>query len=80
LKNSLTWRDQFIRTFLERDNPELGTRLPSAVLGDACPLPRSAVERLHLWVVYPGKDSYPLHPAVTVISIEDLPSVQDKVA
>ncbi|HOV38264.1 MAG TPA: ATP-binding protein [Spirochaetales bacterium] len=30
---SLLWRDQFIQTFLERDIPQLGIRIPSATLG-----------------------------------------------
>lgn len=31
-KSSLLWRDDFIRTFLERDLPELGIRIPSETL------------------------------------------------
>jgi uncharacterized protein len=31
-RDSLAWREGFIRTFLERDIPELGTRVPSTTL------------------------------------------------
>jgi predicted AAA+ superfamily ATPase len=32
-RQSRTWREDFIRTFLERDIPQLGSRVPSARLG-----------------------------------------------
>ena len=55
---SLRWRQDFIRSYLERDIPQFGPRIPA--------------ERLRRFVVYPGGEAYPTGQDVLAIPLLEL--------
>ena len=64
----------FIRTVLERYVLHLGISIHSAAM-------RTALETLnidHLWIIYPGLQSYPVHDKISILPVRDIPSIRDQ--
>ena len=62
----------------ERKGKRYGVEVKYAQAPSLTPSMRSATEELslnHLWVVYPGKDIYPLSPSITVVPLESLDKI-----
>jgi hypothetical protein len=86
---SVRWRRDFVRTFLERDVPQLGIRIPAEVLRrtwmmlahvhgqvwNGADIARSLtdLELDRAWIVYPGGERYPAHAKVEVLPLTQVP-------
>jgi hypothetical protein len=75
-KAARLWLDDYIRTFLERDIPQLGTAYGMEFKYTDAPMMtrsmKTTLDDLHLarlWVVYPGDQTYPLDDRITVVPL-----------
>lgn len=70
--DSTAWREGFIRTFLERDIPQLGFEMKFSEAPEITRSMHKVVDDLrldHLFVVCPSGESYPVRERISVLSL-----------
>lgn len=83
-EESLRWREDFVRTFLELDlfllhrGRRVGVEFKFADAPSLSRQLRTTISDLkleRLWIVYPGERRYPLEDDVDVLPLADMPAV-----
>lgn len=73
-RQSMEWRKNFTRAFLERELPAFGSRIPPRTMSDFWSM-LAALEALQLEridVIYPGDRAYRMHERIRAIPLESL--------